>query len=454
MIHRPDAQAKMSTLLLKQMMSTDAMRGLSNLGRHNGGTSLALDSYNDSSCALLWAQLAKEFMPSKEEELAKEQPTEDVPMKKDKGEEKAARASTSDSDKPKPKPAEASKTEFKNDSKPETLSEAAEEMKSENAGKKAGAMAAVSSLGRRGGSWKSVAVTVAAVVVALAAVVVIVFGVMIYVYKSDNAAVKAVSDVVPYPVEQVNGHFVRYGDYLFEVDANERAYQNNAKLNNQPAVNFNSSDGKKLLKQIKQHSMTTLESNALVAQLAAQWHVNVSDKDVNNLINQLYQRYGGKDTLLKTLNQIYGWNISDLKKVVRQQLLQQKLQEKVTSDPKAAASAKATAEDVLSKLKGGSDFATLAKQKSQASYASNVGDMGSVTKDQVPAELWSAANALQPGQVSDVVKEQYGYEIVKVLDKPDANTIHVQHILINTTNFNDYFQQQLKKAKIRHYIQP
>jgi hypothetical protein len=192
----------------------------------------------------------------------------------------------------------------------------------------------------------------------------------------------------------------------------------------------------------------------LVAQLAAQWHVNVSDKDVNNLINQLYQRYGGKDTLLKTLNQIYGWNISDLKKVVRQQLLQQKLQEKVTSDPKAAASAKATAEDVLSKLKGGSDFATLAKQKSQASDASNGGDMGSVTKDQVPAELWSAANALQPGQVSDVVKEQYGYEIVKVLDKPDANTIHVQHILINTTNFNDYFQQQLKKAKIRHYIQP
>jgi parvulin-like peptidyl-prolyl isomerase len=388
-------------------------------------------------------------MPSKDEELAKDQPTKDAPAKKAKGEDKAAKLVKSETDKPRVE--KEVKDEPQEASKPETLSEAAEELKSEKASKKSGPMAAVTSLGR-GGNWKSVAVTVAAVVVALAAVIVIVFGVMIYVYKSDNAAVKAVSDVVPYPAEQVNGQFVAYSDYLFEVDANERAYQNNAKLNNQPAVNFNSSDGKKLLKQIKQHSMTTLESNALVAQLAKQWKVSVTDKDVNNLINQLYQRYGGKDTLLKTLNQIYGWDLNDLKKVVRQQLLQQKLQEKVTSDPKAAASAKAKAQDVLTKVKAGGDFGALAKQYSQASDASNGGDMGSVTKDQVPAELWAAANALQPDQVSDVVKEQYGYEIVKVVDKPDANTIHVQHILINTTNFNDYFQQQLKKAKVRQYI--
>jgi parvulin-like peptidyl-prolyl isomerase len=152
------------------------------------------------------------------------------------------------------------------------------------------------------------------------------------------------------------------------------------------------------------------------------------------------------------LNQIYGWDLNDLKKVVRQQLLAQKLQQKVTSDPKAAAAAKATADDVLSKIKGGADFATLAKQKSQSSDASNGGDMGSVTKDQVPAELWTAASALQPGQVSDVVKDQYGYVIIKVVDKPDDNTIHAQEILIKTTDFNDYFSAQLKKAKIKKYI--
>src|SRR4029078_9765096 len=84
-------------------------------------------------------------------------------------------------------------------------------------------------------NMKRTAIQLTAVVVALLAVVVGVFGVLIYVYKSDNPAVKAVASVVPYPVQTVNGRFVTYNDYLFEVDANKRAYQNNAKLNNQPA---------------------------------------------------------------------------------------------------------------------------------------------------------------------------------------------------------------------------
>jgi len=66
----------------------------------------------------------------------------------------------------------------------------------------------------------------------------------------------------------------------------------------------------------------------------------VTDKEVNDLINQLYQRYGGKDTLLKTLNQIYGWNIGDLKNVVYKQLLAKNLEDKVTSDPAVTAAAK------------------------------------------------------------------------------------------------------------------
>jgi len=86
----------------------------------------------------------------------------------------------------------------------------------------------------------------------------VIFGVLIYAYRSENPAVKAVASVVPYPVERVNGHFVTYKSYLFEVDANKRAYQNNAKLNNQPAVDFNSADGKKLVVQIKEHALDKL----------------------------------------------------------------------------------------------------------------------------------------------------------------------------------------------------
>jgi parvulin-like peptidyl-prolyl isomerase len=299
---------------------------------------------------------------------------------------------------------------------------------------------------------KGTAIKIGAVLVVLLAVVVIVFGVLIYGYKSESPAVKAVAQVIPYPVERVNGSFVSYSDYLFEVDANKRAYQNNAKLNNQPAVNFNSADGKKLVIQIKEHAMDKLKSDAIVAQLAAQKHVQVSDKEVNDLINQLYSRYGGKDTLLKTLNQIYGWNLSDLRKVVYKQLLAKDLETKVTSDPAVDAAAKAKAQDVLKQVKDGGDFSALAKKYSQASDAASGGDLGFFTKGQLPDNLQSAAEALQPGEVSDVIKTQYGYEIIKVIEKKDDGSIHAQDILIKTVDFTEYFQDQVKKAKVNKYI--
>lgn len=299
---------------------------------------------------------------------------------------------------------------------------------------------------------RGIVIKVAAAVIGVVAVVVIVFGVLIYGYKSENPAVKAVAVVVPYPVERVNGHFVTYNQYLFEVDANKRAYQNNAKLNNQPAVDFNSAEGKKLVVQIKQHALDKLKSDALTAQLAAQKKVKVTDKEVNDLVDQLYQRYGGKDTLLKTLKSIYGWNLNDLKAVVYKQLLAKNLEEKITSDPAMDAAAKAKAQAVVKEIKDGGDFAELAKKNSQASDASSGGDLGFFTKGQLPDELQKAAEALQPGQVSDPIKDQYGYEVIKVVEKKDDGSIHAQHILIKTVDYNEYFQGELKKAKVNVYI--
>ena len=299
---------------------------------------------------------------------------------------------------------------------------------------------------------RSMLIKVTALTISLIAIVVLVFGVLIYGYRSENPAVKTVASILPYPVERINGHFVTYKDYLFELDANKRAYQNNAKLNNQPAVDFNSADGKKLVIQIKQHALDKLSSDALTAQLAAQKKVTVTDKEVTTLINQLYDRYGGKDTLLKTLNQIYGWNINDLRGVVYKQLLAKNLETKVTSDPAVDGAAKAKAQGVLSDIKAGTDFAELAKKNSQASDAASGGDLGFFTKGQLPDELQKAAEALQPGQVSDPIKDQYGYEIMKVIEKKDDGSIHAQHILIKTVDYTEYFQNELKKAKINKFI--
>src|SRR5207248_10047793 len=77
------------------------------------------------------------------------------------------------------------------------------------------------------------------------------------------------------------------------------------------------------------------------------------------------------------------------------------------------ADAKAVADD----LKKGADFAELAKKKSKDPGASDGGDLGFFTKDQMVPEFSSVAFSLEPGKISDPVKSQFGWHVIKVEEK-------------------------------------
>jgi peptidyl-prolyl cis-trans isomerase D len=83
---------------------------------------------------------------------------------------------------------------------------------------------------------------------------------------------------------------------------------------------------------------------------------------------------------------------------------------------------KAKAEDLLKQIRGGADIAALAKKNSEdPGSAANVGEYpGWVTRGQTVPEFEKAAFSLQPGQTSDLVKTQYGYHIIQVLQHEDA----------------------------------
>jgi peptidyl-prolyl cis-trans isomerase C len=89
------------------------------------------------------------------------------------------------------------------------------------------------------------------------------------------------------------------------------------------------------------------------------------------------------------------------------------------------------AKGIEAELKKGADFAQLAKTKSKDPGASDGGDLGFFTKDQMVPEFANVAFALEPGKISDPVKTQFGWHIIKVEEKrnrkaPDFDQVKAQ----------------------------
>ncbi len=79
-------------------------------------------------------------------------------------------------------------------------------------------------------------------------------------------------------------------------------------------------------------------------------------------------------------------------------------------------------EDVLKKAKRGTKFEDLAKQYSEDTTKDKGGDLGWIVHGQTVPEFEKAAFSLPPGSVSDLVKTQYGFHILKVIEHETART--------------------------------
>ena len=118
------------------------------------------------------------------------------------------------------------------------------------------------------------------------------------------------------------------------------------------------------------------------------------------------------------------------------------------------------AKAIKAELEKGADFAELAKKKSKDPGASDGGDLGFFTKEQMVPEFSTVAFALEPGKISDPVKSQFGWHVIKVEEKrarkaPDFDQVKSQiETYVTRKAQADYVAKLREAAKVERMDKP
>jgi peptidyl-prolyl cis-trans isomerase C len=120
------------------------------------------------------------------------------------------------------------------------------------------------------------------------------------------------------------------------------------------------------------------------------------------------------------------------------------------ADAAAKTAAKTKAEGLLKDIKGGKDFAALAKENSaDPGSAQQGGDLGFFEPGQMVPQFDKVAFALKPGELSDVVETQYGFHIIKVVEKQGARVVPLEEV---KPQIEQYLGQQNRQQETQAFV--
>lgn len=296
-----------------------------------------------------------------------------------------------------------------------------------------------------------IAVTVTVMVTAIIALLVY-CSLALYKFYQYNTFVYRVTQVVPFPIAKAGSHYVNYENYLFELRRYVHYYES------QQQRDFAGADRGQLV-QFRRQALADVINQAYIKQLAGQNHVSVSNREINERLNEVrdQNRLGGNNKVFAdVLSSYWGWSVNDFKRSLKQQILAEKVNAALDTD------ANARAQEALRQLKSGSDFANLAKAVSEdPSAKTNGGDYGgsfNKTNPNVPPEVINALFNMKVGQFSDIIlaspilsDQGPSLQIVK-LTSQKGDSVTAQHIVFNLQNISNWVKPLQAQKPSHDYV--
>ena len=233
--------------------------------------------------------------------------------------------------------------------------------------------------------------------------------------------------------------------------------------------------------EIERQVIVQLIQQELIRQEADRLSVRVNARDVDERFGQVRSQFPTEDQFRQALEQ-NALSVATLRSRIREQLVLENVQRRAVGDvpvteaeivaeygkgerfeelhvrhilftvsgPDEEAAARRKADAALARLRDGADFIALAKQVSEdAQSKPQGGDLGTVTR-QTPfdQEFLRAAFSVKEGQISGIVRTQFGFHIIKVEDRRSKTLDQVRTQLsqeIGDTKRQQAFQEFIRK---------
>lgn len=263
---------------------------------------------------------------------------------------------------------------------------------------------------------------------------------------------------------------------ITKADMDEQMKQLNEQLKQMYGEDFeNNSQIKEQLKQQRLQYLNAMVNEKIMLQEAEKNEdLRQSDeetqKEVEDMISQYKSQYSNEDDFNKLLSD-NGFTEDSFKEYQTEQSKIRYVYQKITADATVSdedienyynenketnftegagatvahilVDDEETAKDIKAQLDAGADFATLAKEKSKdTGTAQNGGSLGFVpyNSTQFVQEFMDGFKDLKEGEVSEPVKSQYGYHIIKATDLKEANVTPLDEV-------KDQIKMQLEQKK-------
>lgn len=219
-------------------------------------------------------------------------------------------------------------------------------------------------------------------------------------------------------------------------------------------VDFTTEDGKKRLLIKEKELLNKMVEDRFVEILAKKEGIEIGEAELGSSVQAKLDEYGSKDDVTRDLGAHYGWNMEDFKtEIVLPALYRERLTAKIDGQNKADNEKFAEKiKQAQQELKGGADFAQVAKKYSDGSTAADGGELGWVSAAQLEPELANVLFGTKSIERFAIVESSLGFHILDIEEKKKENNedvLRVRQIFVRKKTFTSWLDQQIKASKVQ-----